>query len=138
MLHQEINAMLLERNGKRLILGNPLQHFEIGNVELMSARRAFIGANFAFDNDTRFLRETLQCVKYFRGNGILGNNALNNSAAIAEDGKEQLPAFAQVVKPSADGDRLAFVLPDFRDCGYRGVHALDHFTAEIADLAEKK
>src|SRR5689334_11782907 len=45
--------------------------------------------------------------------------ALDESSAIAEDREQQFPALAQVVKPSAQRDRLAFMLADLSDGRHR-------------------
>ena len=48
---------------------------------------------------------------------LLHHHALDDAAAVAELREQQLAAFAQVVKPAANGDRLAFVLADVADRG---------------------
>ena len=91
----------------------------MADVEFVSAGRALVGANFAFDDHARFLRQRLDRVEDFRRNGVLRHDALNDAGAVAKLRKQQLPALAQVVEPAADGDGLAVVLADFCDGGDR-------------------
>ena len=51
VLHQEIDAVLLERDRIRVGLGNALDDLDIFDVELEAARRALVGANLAGDDD---------------------------------------------------------------------------------------
>ncbi len=48
-------------------------------------------------------------------------DTLHGAGSIAEDGEEQLAAFAQVVEPSAQRHGLAFVLAEGVDGGYGGL-----------------
>ena len=116
VLHQEFDAMLFQRNRERIVLRHALQHLHVRNVEFVSAGRALVGAHFAFDDHARFLRQALDRVEYFGGHRVLWNHSLNHAAAVAKNGEEKLSAFAQVVEPAANGDGLAVVLADFRDC----------------------
>src|SRR5208337_984322 len=55
MLHEEIDAMLLERDGIRVGLGDALDDLEVFDIELVTAGGALVGADFAGDDDARLL-----------------------------------------------------------------------------------
>src|SRR5581483_4931470 len=93
----------------------------IRNIEFIATGSALISPNRAIDNDAGFLGKVLHRLEHFRGHRVLRHHALNHSAAISEDWKQQFSALAQIVKPPANGDRLAIMLADFRNCGY-GIH----------------
>src|SRR5258708_5336646 len=137
VVHQKIDAMLFQGYRKRIILRHSLQDLHARYVQLVTAGRAFIGPHLAFYNHAGFLRQTLDGIKHFRRNRILRHNSLNGSTAIAKNGKQQLAAFAQVVQPSADSDRLTFVLTDFSNCGYR-VHSRVQSAAAVPDLHDSR
>ncbi len=119
VLHEEVDAVLLGRDGVGIGLGDFLQDLHVGNVEFEAAGGALVGADFAFDDHARFLRQALEGVEGFGRDGVLGDNTLNLTAAVTEDWEQKLSALAQVIQPSANGDRLAFVLADLGDRGYR-------------------
>ena len=119
VLHQEVDAVLLERDGVGIGLGHALDDLEVFDVELISARRALVGAHLAGDNDARLLREAFECLEDFGRNALDVGYALDGAGAVAKDGKEQLAALAQVVEPSAQGDGLAFMLAEGGDGGDR-------------------
>jgi hypothetical protein len=58
-------------------------------------------------------------VEDFRRHGVLWDYALNDAGAVAKLREEQLAAFAQVIEPASDGNRLAVVFTDFCDGGNR-------------------
>ncbi len=105
--------------GIRIVLGDPLHDLNVGDVEFVAAGRALVGTDLALDNHARLLREAFDRIEHFRRDGILGDDALNDAGAVAKLRKQEFPAFAQVVKPAANGDGLAVVLADFRDSGNR-------------------
>ena len=111
--------MFLRGDGIGIGLGHALHDLHVGHVEFESTGRAFISADFAFDDDARFLRQRLDRIEHFRRDRILGDDTLNDAGAVAKLRKQKLPAFAQVVKPAADSDRLAVVLADFCDSSDR-------------------
>src|SRR5579872_7369367 len=117
MLHQEVSAMFLgsDRVGRRF--GHSLHDRDVHDIEFVAAVRALVGTYFAFDDYARFLRQGLDRVKHFRRNSILRDNTLNDAGTVAKLGEEQFAALSQVIKPSADRDRLAVVLADFCDSG---------------------
>ena len=75
--------------------------------------------------------------------GLLGDHALDDAAAVAKDGEQQLAAGAQVVEPAADGDGLAFVLADFANraddggFGFRSGQGI-HGSESVCPLERKK
>ncbi len=115
VLHQEVGAVLFGRDRIGVGLGHALHDLDVRDVEFVAAGGALVGADFAFDDDARFLREALDGVEDFRRDGVLRDYALDDADAVAELGEKELAAFAEVVEPSADGDGLAFVLADFCD-----------------------
>ena len=119
VLHQEFDAVLFRRDGIRIGLRHALHHLHIRHIELISAGRALIGAHLALDDHARLLRQRLDRFEHFRRDRVLRHHALDHARAVAKMRKQQLPALAQVIEPAANGDRLAFVLPDFRDGSYR-------------------
>ena len=123
VLHQKINAVLFQRYGIGIILGNTLHYLHIGNVELVAAGSALIGANLAFDNDTRFLGQSLHRIENFSRNSVLRQHPLNYAGAVAKNREQQLAALAQVVEPPAKRNGLAFVLSNLRDGGYWRRHS---------------
>ncbi len=118
VLHEEVDTVFFERDGVGVGLRNTLDDLHIFDVEFESAGRALVGADFARDNDRRLLSEAFERFEDGRGNALHVGYALNRTGAVAKDGKEQFAALAQVVKPSAQGDRLAFVLAQGGDGGY--------------------
>jgi hypothetical protein len=78
------------------------------------AGRALFSANLSRDDDARLLRQPLQS---FEGFGIFleGADTLDDAGAIAKNGKHQFARFAQIVKPSANGDFLPVVLTSLFD-----------------------
>ena len=56
--------------------------------------------------------------EHFQWDGILRHDALDHARSIAKLWEQQLAALAQVIEPSAEGDRLAFVLADFCNGAY--------------------
>src|SRR5579864_9323145 len=113
----KIAAVLFERDRERIVFWHALQHLHTGHVQFKTARRALVCAHLAFNDDAGFLREPLYRFKDFGWNGIFRDHALNGSTAIAENREEQFPAFAKVIEPAADRDRLAFVFANFCDGG---------------------
>ena len=118
VLHEEVDTVLFESDGVGVRLGNTLDDLHIFDIEFEAAGSALVGADFARDNDGRFLSEAFERLEDGRGNALYVRYALNCAGAVAKDGEEQLAALAQVVKPSAEGDRLAFVLAKGGDGGY--------------------
>jgi len=107
MLHQKLDAMSFKEIG-RIAVGNTLKDVYGGHVQFITSGSAFVGPNLA-RTITLDSWLVLNCLKSFRGNGSFGNDALDDSGAIAKDRKEQLAALAKVVEPSPNLDFLAFV-----------------------------
>src|SRR5207237_1783788 len=72
------------------------------------------------------LCETFYGVENLRRNYALRNYALDHATCVTEERKKKFASLTQVVEPSANGDRLAFVLADFSDCTDR-CHYLGDF-----------
>ena len=60
MLHEEVDAVLLEGDGVGVGLGNALDDFEVFDVELEAAGGALVGADLAGDDDARLLGEAFE------------------------------------------------------------------------------
>ena len=120
MLHQEIDAVLLGRDGIGLLLGHALHHFDVLDIELVAAGGALVGADAAGDDDAGLLGEVLCGLPDFRRDGGLGHDALHGARAIAKDGEEQLAGGAHVVEPAVQDDGLAFMLLQAGDGGGDG------------------
>ena len=93
--------------------GHALENLYVRDIEFIAAGGALIGADFAFDDDARFLGEAFDGVENFGRDGVFRDYSLNDAGAVAKLREEELAAFAEVVEPSADGDGLAFVFADF-------------------------
>ena len=91
----------------------------VGDIHLIAARSAFVGAHLAGDDHAGLLGQALDRIEEFGRDGIFGDHALDDAAAVAKDGEEQFAALAQVVEPATNGDSLAFMLADFADRGDR-------------------
>src|SRR5580704_15232271 len=115
MFHQEINTVFFGSDGIRVSFRDALQDLDARNVKLVAARGAFIGAHLALDDDAGFLSEAFDGLEDFGRDGILRHHSLNNAGAVTKLREEELAALSKVVKPSADGNGLAFVLADFCD-----------------------
>ena len=120
VLHQKVDTVVLGRDRIRIIRAHALQDLRDGDVHLVSTRCALIGADFAGDDHARLLGQVLDGVEKFGRDSVLGDDTLNDPAAIAKDGEQQLAALAQVIEPAAKGDGLAFMLADFADGGDGG------------------
>ena len=115
MFHQEIGAMLFGRDRIWVGFRDALDHLHIRHIEFVAAGGALIGADFAFDDDARFLRQALDGVEDFGRDGVFGDYSLDDAAAVAELGEEKFAAFAEVVEPAANGDGFVFVFADLCD-----------------------
>jgi hypothetical protein len=60
VLHEEVDAVLLEGDGVGVGLGDALDDFEVFDVELEAAGGALVGADFAGDDDAGLLGEALE------------------------------------------------------------------------------
>ncbi len=119
MLHEEFGAVLFRSNWVRRRFRDPLHNLDIRYVELEAPGGAFVSPNLAFDYDARFLGEGLDGVEDFGSDGILGNDSLNHSGAIAKLGEEQFATLPQVVQPASDSNGLAIMFTDINDRGDR-------------------
>src|SRR5258706_825344 len=96
-------------------LGNALHDLDVRHVEFIAAGSALISADFALDDDAGFLGESFDSVEDFGRDGVLRDYTLDNARAVAKLREQELAAFSEIVKPSADGDGLAFVFAYFCD-----------------------
>ena len=119
VLHQEIHPMLFRSDGIRIGFRHALHHLHVRHIEFVAARSALIGAHLALDDHARLLRQSLDRLKHLRRDRVLRNHTLNHARAVAKLRKQQLPALAQVIKPSAQRHGLTFELPNFSDRSYR-------------------
>ena len=115
VLHQEFDTVFFGSDGIRIGFGHALHDLDVRDVEFIAAGSALVGADLAFDDDARFLGEAFDSVENFGRDGILRDYSLDDAASVAELREEQLTAFAEVVKPSANGDGLALVGADLCD-----------------------
>ena len=120
MLHEEVDAVLFEGDGEGGFVGDSLQNFDVFDVEFEAGRGAGVGADFSGDDDAGLQGEVLQRLEDDLGNGGLGDNALDGSGTVAEDGEEELAGGAEIVEPAAEGDGLAFVRAEGGDSGDGG------------------
>jgi hypothetical protein len=118
MLHEEVDAVLLEGDGVGVGLGDALNDLEAFDVELIAAGRTLVGTDFAGDDDAGLLGEAFEGFEDFGGDALHVGYALDGSGAVAKDGEEELAALAEIVEPAAEGDGLAFVLAQGRDGRY--------------------
>ena len=109
MLHEEVCAMLLGRDGVGCGFGDEVDDFEVLDVELEAGGGARIGADAACDDDGRLLGEGLDALEDLFGDGGLGDDALDGPGAVAEGGEEQLAGRTNVIEPSAQGYGIADV-----------------------------
>ena len=79
VLHQKVDAVFFRRDRIGIVFGDALHDLDVGDVEFISAGRALVGADFAFDDDAGFLREAFDGVEDFGRNGVLRNDALNHA-----------------------------------------------------------
>ena len=84
MFHQKIGAMLFRRDRVRIRFRDALHDLHVSDIEFVSAGGALVGADFPFDDDTRFLRQRFHGFEDFRTNGIFGNDALNDPRSVAK------------------------------------------------------
>ena len=117
VLHEEVDAVLLEGDGVGVGLGDALDDLDIFDVELEAAGGTLVGANLAGDDDGRLLREAFERFENFGRDALDVGHALDGSGAVAKDGEEKLAALAEVVEPAAERDGLAFVLAEGGDGG---------------------
>src|SRR5207249_3802721 len=113
-VHQERGAMLLRRNWIVLRERDDLERFD---SQLDSARCASFRADASGDAHRRFLRRLLDRAPSLFVDFLLHDDALQITAAIANNRKLQLASCALVVQPAADGDLLADAVRKVFDAG---------------------
>jgi hypothetical protein len=115
MLHEEVDAVLLEGDGEGVVGGDGGDDLDVLDVELVAGGGAGVGADFAGDGEGGFELKILEGVEDVLGDGGFGNDALDGAGAVAEGGEEELARGSDVVEPAAQGDGLAFVLGEGGD-----------------------
>src|SRR5262249_44036783 len=100
VFHQEVNAVLFARDGKRIVFWNALHDPHIGDIKLIAAGRALVGANFAGDDYAGFVCKRVESVKDLGRDLVLGRHALDDAGAVAKNGEDQLAALTFVVEPA--------------------------------------
>ena len=81
VVHQEIDAVLLGRDGIRVGFRHALHHFQVLHVHLVAAGRALFGADLAGDDDGRFLGQVLDGLEQLFGQGALHGHALHQAGS---------------------------------------------------------
>jgi hypothetical protein len=109
--------VFLERDRVGVVCGDAVHNLDVFDVKLVAAGRALIGADLALHNYARLLRKALESLEDFGGHAFYVGDALNGARSVAEDGKQQLAALTQVVKPAAQRDGLAIECADSVDRG---------------------
>jgi len=119
VVHQEVGAVLL---GRDRIVGGGSEDLDRLHAELHSARRPTLGANRAGDANGRFLRHLIGRFPRLFADFFLENDALQITAAIADDRKNQLAGGSLVVQPPIDGDLFSDMLRKLFDSnvGHKG------------------
>ena len=107
VLHEEVDAVLFERDGVRRFFGDALGDGDVLDVELEARGCAGVFADGAGDDERRLEGQGLEGVEDLLGDGGFGDDALDGAGAVAEDGEQQLAGAAQVVEPAAESDGLA-------------------------------
>ena len=69
--------MFFQRDGIRLAVGHALHHFRLRHIQFVAAGRALIGADFASNDDARFLCKIFYLVENFQRHSIFGDYALH-------------------------------------------------------------
>ncbi len=144
MLHEEVDAVFLQRDGVGGGLVDALEDFERFDVELEAGGGAVVAADLAGDFEGGFEGEVFEGFEELFGDGGLGHDALDGAGAVAEDRKEELTGGAEIVEPGLQGDGLAFVRGERGDGGYGrcggfgGFHGLSQFTPAGKTKAERR
>ena len=115
MVHQEFGTMFFGCDGVILRLLEELQIPDANFESAGDARRAFVGAHLARDDNRGLLCERADNFECLRVHLALEGDALRLAAAIAQQDELQ-PAFAGlIVNPTAHGDFLTGVVGDVFD-----------------------
>ncbi len=109
VVHQKFDAVLLRCDRIRICFRDFGRMVRALHVHLEAARRASFRAKAAPHNERRLLRQMLQFLKQLFGQFVFQCDALQQSGAVAQNGKNDLAGLAQVVEPAGDFDGLAHV-----------------------------
>ena len=93
--------------GRDRIVHRGRDDLEIRDVELVSARRAAVGAHHAMHDERGLLRQVIGLLELLVADRGLRDDGLDEAAAVAHREEMNLAARAPVVKPAPDGHRSA-------------------------------
>jgi len=108
MLHQEINAMLLGCD--RVLCADDLHTLQVTDIDLDTAghaRRSLVGAHRAPDNERRLPRQMPGGLKDLLTDGLLKDDALDDTRAIAHLQELQAALARPGIEPAFDRHFLA-------------------------------
>ena len=91
VLHQEVDAVLLERNGVGIVLGHALHDLDAFYIQFVAARSTLVGAHVAGDDEGRFLRQTLEGVPHLGRDLLLTTTPWMMPLPSRKMGKSSLP-----------------------------------------------
>src|SRR5215469_7278280 len=100
VLHQEVDAMLFERNRIGLVIRYTLNDLDAFDLHLVAAGSTLVGANLSADDHAGFLGQALNRLPDLRRDLGPHDHALNQAGSVTEDGEQQLAALSQVVEPA--------------------------------------
>src|SRR5262249_19691958 len=119
-IEQVVDAVLLRRDREVVRLADDAQRLD---VDLVSARRALVGARGARGDDRGFLGQVVGRLEQLVADRRLRHDGLDEARAVAQDQEMDLAARAAVVEPPLDGDLFALVPPDvfYVDVSHRSI-----------------
>ena len=85
MLHEEVGAVFLGRDGVGRGLGDEVNDFDVGDIELEAGGGAGVGANATGDDDGGLLGEGLDAVEDLRRDGGAPRPSLGVEASAARE-----------------------------------------------------
>jgi hypothetical protein len=89
VIHQKLCAVFLRRDRVAL---DRLQHFRADDINLVSARRAFVCAHRAANRERGFLTEILERVPQFFRDSLFEDDALHDARPVAQLRKQEFAA----------------------------------------------
>ena len=120
MLHQEVGAMSLRRDG---VFAAGVYKFEAGHRQLVTALGPLLGPHRARHAQRRFLRQPLDCVEEVGSLLALLDYALAQARAVAHQQKRYLPARPHPIGPARQRHFLSDMVTqvfDVSDCAHGG------------------
>ncbi len=91
MLHEEVDAVLLEGDGVGVGLGDALDDFDVFHVELKAAGSALVGADLAGDDDRRLLGKAFERIEDCSGTLLTWATPCTVPVPSRKMGKSSLP-----------------------------------------------